>query len=285
MGVIFAIIFFLSLLVIGIIGIIAGIIGLIIGIKRKKAGKPLAKVLIVIFAIVLSIGIVTALIPVGFFTFIVIINSAPPDNFVKTDIVIEEDGYQDTRFTADGVVYEVLDFYVNNTDAISNPIFTYKTAGFLNGSQCGNYYAIDNSQGFHLVSDNFGLLFSPIDEKELVIEHYTDLANLCGYYDNWNGYERKFSDDENQVIQDFLIIDIPSLHQEKIILENAEDFEIKLVCKEELVYVESYWFLVLNNKLYYVYDTDFADDSGIEYTLIELPTEIAHALLNIHKNI
>ena len=283
MGAIFAFIFFLSLLGIGIVGIIAGTIGLIIGGKRRKIGKPLSKISTVVFAVVLSIGIISTLVPVGFISFIVVVNSTPPEGFVETETVIEENGYQDTRFTADGVVYEVLDFKVYDTDAISEPVFAYKTDGFLHGSQCGNYYAIDNSQGFHLVSDEFGLLFSPIEEKESVIAYYTDLANLCGYYDNWNGHEFKFSNDENQVIQNFLNMDTLSLRQEKIVLEDAEEFEIKLICKDGLIYVESHWFLILNDKLYYVYDSDFAHDNSIEYTLIELPTEIAGALLDMHK--
>ena len=111
MGALFAIVFFLILLAIGIIGIVAGIIGLIIGGKRRKAGKTFSPVLSVIFSVILSIGFMITLIPVGFFSFIVIVNSVPPDGFVETEIVIEENGYQDTRFTAAGIVYEVLDLW------------------------------------------------------------------------------------------------------------------------------------------------------------------------------
>ena len=80
----------------------------------------------------------------------------PPSDFVETDIVIEENGYQDARFTADGVVYEVLDFEANDDAYIENPIFTYKTEGFLNRSQCGNYYKVENPQGFNIVADYYG---------------------------------------------------------------------------------------------------------------------------------
>ena len=284
MGVVFVIIFLLTLLSIGIIGIGAGFIGLMIGRKRKKEGKPFSKGLTIVFAIVLSISIVVAVIPIGFFSFIVIVNSLPPEGFVKTEIVIEENGYQDTRFTADGVVYEVLDFQVHDTDAICNPVFSYQTNGLLNGSQCGNYYAIDNSQGFRLISDNSGHLFVPVEEKELVTEYYTNVANVCGYYDDWDEREFKLSDDENAVVQDFLNTNIELLHQEKIVLDDAEKFEIKLICTEGIIHVESHWFLIFNDELYYIADSDFAEDHGIVYTLIELPHEIADTLLEMHKS-
>ena len=283
MGAIAAIVFFVFLLIAGTIGIIAGIIGLIIGCKKRKKGNQIPKVLTVVFAVVLSIGIIITLIPVGFFTFIVIVNSMLPDGFVETEVVIDENGYQDTRFTADGVVYEVLDFQVYDSNAISNPIFTYKTAGFLNGSQCGNYYVINNNQDFNLVSDEFGLLFCPVEERERVITYYTDIDNLDGYYDDWEGREFKLSDDEKEAIQYFGDLDISLLHQEQIVLEDAEEFEIKLVCKENLIYVESHCFLIFNNELYYVYDSDFAEDDGLQYTLIKLPDAVSEPLLNIHQ--
>ena len=284
MGAIAAIVFFVFLLIAGTIGIIAGIIGLIIGGKKRKNGNPIPKVLTVVFALVLSIGILITLIPVGFFSFIVIVNSMPPDGFVETEVVIDENGYQDTRFTAGGVVYEVLDFQVYDSDAISNPIFTYKTDGFLNGSQCGNYYAINNNQGFNLVSDEFGLLFCPVEEKERVITYYTDISNLDVYYDNWNERKFKLSDKETESVRDFLEIDIDLLYQEQIVLDDAEEFEIKLICNEGLVYVESHWFLIFNDELYYVYDSDFAEDDGLQYTLIKLPTAVSAPLLNIHRS-
>ena len=284
MGALFVIIFLFALLSIGIIGVGVGFIGLMIGRKRKKEGKLFSKGLTIVFAIVLSISIVVAVIPIGFFSFVVIVNSLPPEGFVETEIIIEENGYQDTKFTADGVVYEILDFQVYNTDAICNPVFSYQTSGLLNGSQCGNYYALDNSQGFRLISDHSGHLFVPVEEKEPVVEYYTNVANVRGYYDDWDEREFKLSDDENAVVQDFLSTDIELLHQEKIVLDDAEKFEIKLICTEGLIHVESHWFLIFNDELYYIFDSDFAEDHGIRYTLIELPTEFADGLLEIHKN-
>lgn len=160
MGAIFAVLFFLTVLIIGIIAIAAGIIGLIVVGKKGKSGKSALKVLTAVFAVVLSFGITITLIPAGFFSFIVTANSTPLKGFVKTDIVIEENGYQDTRFTADGVIYEVLDFEVYDIDAISNPVFTYKTAGFLNGSQCGIIMQLKTKKALILYLINRGRCFA-----------------------------------------------------------------------------------------------------------------------------
>ena len=72
---------------IGIIGVGVGFIGLMIGRKRKKEGKLFSKGLTIVIAIVLSISIVVAVIPIGFFPFVVIVNSLPPEGFVETEII------------------------------------------------------------------------------------------------------------------------------------------------------------------------------------------------------
>ena len=284
MGIIFTVIFSIASLTIGLVGIVAGIIGIIIAKKRRKANKPFSKPLTVLSSVALSIGAFIALIPVGFFSFIVIVNSVPPEGFVETEIVIEENGYQDTRFTADGTVYEALELELYNIDAIGAPIFSYKTSGFLNGSQCGNYYAVENSQGFHLVTDDMGTLFCPTDEKESVIKYYSDISNLCGYYDDWDEREHKLSDEENKAIQAILEADLSSNPKETVILNDAEIFEIKLVCKEGVIHASGHWFLVLNDTLYYVHDSVKTEDDTLKYTVIKLPSDIAEPLLEIHKN-
>lgn len=282
MGTLFAIAFFLILLGVGLITLIISIVGLVIGKKRRKAQKPFSAILTAVFTVILFLGVALTTLPVGFFSFIAIVNSIPPEGFVETEIVIEENGYQDTKFTADGVVYEVLDFVLCDNEYASTPIFTYKTSGFLNGSQCGNYYAIENSQNFRLVSDEHGLLFAPTEEKERVIAYYTNMENLCVYYDNWNEREFKLSEEEATMVCDFLKLDMSLLKQERVALTETEEFNIKLVCKEDLVFVNSYWFLSLNGTIYYVRSSDYANDDRIEYMLIELPPELADTMTDIH---
>jgi hypothetical protein len=177
---------------------------------------------------------------------------------------------------------------VYDQDAISTPVFTYKTKGFLNAARCGNYYAIENNQGFNLISDKFGQLFCPVGEKEMVIAYYTDNANLNGYYMDWDRYEYgqelRLSDYENNVIRDFRAMDLTSLTQESLILpDDTELFEISMICKEELVYAESHLFVVVNDTLYYAYDTEVTDKMQIVHKIIELPAGMTDALLAIHK--
>ena len=282
MGTLFTIAFFLILLGVGLITLIVSIVGLVIGKKRRKAQKPFSAILTAVFTVILFLGVALTTLPVGFFSFIAIVNSIPPEGFVETEIVIEENGYQDTKFTADGVVYEVLDFVLCDNEDASTPIFTYKTSGFLNGSQCGNYYAIENSQDFRLVSDEHGLLFAPTEEKERVIAYYTNMENLCVYYDDWNEREFKLSEEEATMVCDFLKLDMSLLKQERVTLTETEEFNIKLVCKEDLVFVNSYWFLSLNGTIYYVRGSDYANDDRIEYILIELPPELADTMMDLH---
>ncbi len=283
MGVVFGIIFLAVLFLTGLSGIVAGVVGLIIMGVRKRADRPFPRFLTVIFAVILAGGVLTAIIPVVCFGVLVLMNNTPPDDFVETEIVIEEDGYQDTRFTADGVVYEVLDLQLYDTEAACNPIFTYKTQGLLNGSQCGNYYDIENSQGFNLVSDARGALFSPVDERERIIEYYTNPQNLCGYYDDFDGGEFKLTDGENDIIKGLMTTDLTALPKEEIISDCAVEFSIIVSCNERLIYMESYWFLALDGEIYYVESSTLADNGGFEYTLIELPEEIRGALYEIHK--
>ncbi len=284
MGAVFLILFMIVLLGLGLAGIVCGVIGLIVGRQRRKKNQNLPKILTVVFSVVLSIGFVIASIPVGFFSFIAIVNTLPPEGFVKTDIVIEEDGYQDTRFTADGIVYEVLDFSVYDIDAMTTPVFTYYTSGFLNGARCGNYFTVENGQGFSLVCSEYGALFCPAGEKEEVIAYYTDVENLYVRYGSFeNGYEILEGQDAAG-IEDFLDLDLTALSEVKVVLEEPEEFRIELFCKEELIYVNEYWFVILNGKVYYEQGYDFTEDDEIEYTLFELPSEIADALLAIHEN-
>ena len=140
--------------------------------RQKKAHHALGAVSIV--AIVLS-SVVT-LIPVGFFSFIIYVNATPPEDFVETDIVIEENGYQSERFTADGTVYVALSFE-GDYDYISEhsrPVFSYKTLGFINNAWCGNYYQVDNDHGFTLICDDMSNLFCPENEKDMIEAFYSD---------------------------------------------------------------------------------------------------------------
>lgn len=284
MAAIFAVVFLLGLLTTGIVAILAGIIGILIFRRMRKKGKPVGKALTVISAIVLGVGCLMTVIPGGFFAFIVYVNSVPPEGFVETGIVIVENGFQDTRFTADGVVYEVLDLKLHDSDCNSTPVFTYKESGFLNRSQWGNYYLIENAQGFSLVRDNYtNNLYCPIEEREDVIDYYTNDANIDWYYDDWNGTEFQLADSRINPMEAFLTLDLTLFETIRMDSQNGDSFEIQAVSKDEIVLVESYWFVDWQDSLYYIVDTEDYDE-GFVYILIELSGDIEQSLLSLHRN-
>ena len=283
MGVVFPILFFILLLAAGLELIAAGIVGLVIRRQRRKNGKLFPGILTVVSSVLLFLGIVTVSVSVYFISFIVIVNVTPPEDFVETDIVIEENGYQGTRFTADGVVYEVLDLYVCEEEPLSTPIFTYKYKGFFNASQNGNYYQIENEPGFHLVSDSFGQLFAPVEERKQILAYYAEWAKLEGYYDDWEERTFKIFSDEKQVVQNFLNMDIDSLLQQKIAVKDAQEFSIEIICKEGIVVVGSHQFVSFNHRVYYLQETRYLENA-VEYTLTELPAETEAVLLHIHQS-
>ena len=161
MGAVAAVIFFIVLFIFAFVGIVLSIVGITVFSKLSKKGKGFAKPLSIVSIVVLIISIILSSIPTFFFAFIAYVNTIPPEDFVETEIVIEENGYQDTKFTANGVVYHSLGLDVFDHSYIKEPVFSYKTSGFLNGSQCGNYYKVENANNYNLVSDEYGLLFAP----------------------------------------------------------------------------------------------------------------------------
>lgn len=175
-----------------------------------------------------------------------------------------------------------MDLYVRREDVRPTPIFTYKYKGFLNGSQSGNYYQIENAPGFHLVCDHFGQLFAPVEERAQILAYYSDWANLEGHYDNWADRQFIISDDAQKVVQNLLNLDMDSLPQQKVTVEEAQEFRIKILCKEGIVFVESRSFVCFNQRVYYVRESCYSGNY-IEYTVTELPPEMEAVLLQIHQ--
>lgn len=287
MGASIVILFLIWLLQAGAVGIVCGIIGLVVVGKKRRAGTPVPNVLNVIFSIVLSMGIAIIMIPAVFFSYIVVENVVdgivPPEDFVQTDIEIDEIGFQEKRFTANGVVYEVLDLSLTyETDVEEQPVFTYKEDGLFGASQYGNYYSVKNSQGFDLVSDGCGTLFCPVTEKERVIEYYTDISRCNAYYDDWDGRYYRLTDGEKQSVSELLDTDTKELPQKTVVLEEADEFEISFISEDRFIYVKDYSFLVLDGELYCVSEYEYEDDYNCKYTMNKLPDKIAQALLAIH---
>ncbi len=157
----------------GLIGTVLSIIGLVTGRKTAKNGK----IIVIISTVVLAVSALLLLVAVAFFGFIIYTNAIPPEDFVKTEIRIEEDGFQSESFHADGVVYEALNWSVEVDKSKLTPVFYYTVPGFLNGSQSGNYYTVPNSGGFDLVYGGWDV-FCPSEQRTAVEAYYDDPAKL-----------------------------------------------------------------------------------------------------------
>lgn len=286
MGAIFGVIFFIWLLIVGLSGIELSIAGIIVSSIFSKKGKRFAKPLKVVSIILLTFCALITLIPTGYFSFIFVANTMPPEDYVETEITIEENGYQDERFTADGKVYEVIDLYVNNEDYLDNPIYSYKTSGLLNGSQCGNYYAVENTNNFDLVCDWFGLLFAPIDEKQEVLDYYLSIENQDYYYYDYSKEESILIDENfTKSLNEFLSKDLSNEDAITSSLEDIDSYDIDVISSDKLIYVTSYYFVYLNDSMYYIYESTFIEDVGFEHTLILLDEQLKTHFINIIENI
>ena len=189
MGAVFGVLFFIWLLIVGLSGIELSIAGIIVSSIFSKKGKRFANPLKVASIVLLTIYALITLIPTGYFSFIFVANTMPPEDYVETKITVEENGYQDERFTADGKVYEVIDLYVNNEVTITSN------------------------------------------------------------------------------------------------LEDIDSYDIDLISSDKLIYVTSYYFVYLNDSMYYIYESTFIEDVGFENTLILLDDQLNTHFINIIENI
>ena len=244
MGAIFAIVFFLILLFIGFILVIGGIIGCVV---FKKISN---RILTIISSVVMVVGIVIVLIPILFFGFIFMINVLPPDDYVETDIVIEEDGYQDEMFTADGIKYINTGLEAYDVYDIMTPVFSYKTSGLLNGSQCGNYYLIENDM-FYLITDGMGNIFCKEEDFLEIVKYYDSISNGCWYIE----------DEELIGLTDAATLIMVKLYSSthNVILEpvsyvNGIEYDVVGLSNDNIVLLEYFWFVYDGEFIYYCYE-------------------------------
>jgi len=167
-----------------VLAVLAGSAGLLIlGIvlrfatkKRAQAGGRWAGRLRKLAGPAVVLGACGVIMPLIFFGFILIQCATPPDDFVETGIVIEEQGYQLEEFTADGVTYRRLCF--EGPSEHGEAVFTYKEDGWYTASQWGNYYRVENGIGCDLVSDSYSGLFCPAEQYEQVAEAYENAREM-----------------------------------------------------------------------------------------------------------
>lgn len=273
MGAIAGVMFFLVVLVVGLCGIGLGVAGLIVNRILKKRQKKAHLVIGVLSIVAIAVSSVITLIPVGFFSFIIYVNSTPPDDFVETDIVIEENGYQSERFTADGTVYVALSFtgdsdYLNEH---SHPVFSYKTHGFMNGALCGNYYQVDNGHGFTLICDDMSTLFCPEDEKDAIEAFYADESRQS-YFCNGEKIPEELDSKLNESLnyeEDTTVIPRDGL--DEITIEKRSD--------DGIVVFDFHFLISYNGSLYLIHISryDTVDASA-------LPRDVSNEILSFLNN-
>lgn len=260
---------------------VASIVCLVIFSRRKKAGKKYGKSLTIISKIALAVGILIMICPIGFFTFIAYVNTAKPSDYVETEIMIEEDGFQDSRFTANGVVYEVLPLEPNYNAcaAVATPVFSYETSGFLDRSQCGNYYSVENNQGFDLIWSDAGYLFCPENDVKKIEDYYTNEDSSEWYFFKYGEEAEEFTypvtQDVGKELGDFVKNDADSMEETKVVVKNDMEFTIIELSNDNLVTKYHSEFIVKDGSLYLVNEKAYDSETDIEtYSVIKVPDQI-----------
>lgn len=295
MNILTKIVLLATLAVLGIGGVIGGLVCRKSAVNKQKQShkrqskKPMRTSPQVTAFTALAVGSGIWTLIFGIWGGYVVLSHALPDSdYIKTDIVIEENGYQDEQFTANGVVYEALPLSANDLVCknLATAVFTYKTEGFLNGYLTGNYYRIENEKGFDLVWNGVDRLFAPVSEREAILAYYFDEAIVWKYYD-WANAE--WDEDPEGVIisqeaagamQAYLMLNVDSLPIEKVIPEEYETIAVEGKSSDGIVTYD-YWFVVMEGKVYVQLDSATTNDQREELTLAALPDEIGAPLAKL----
>ena len=256
-----------AVLLSGLSGMLIGGIGLLVLRKKRRAGEAVEPGARLAFGFVLGGGSVAFLLPSLVIALLVIFHSTPPEGFVETDIVIEEQGYQSQRFTADGVIYETLDVYLRGFGMASDAVFTYKVDGFWNASEWGNYFTVENPHGFRLVCDEYGLLFAPREELDRVKHVYSVSAESVLSCRLESGATRPLSSDTQKRLLDFLRNDADRAPVIEVRISEPRCLEVLQVSADGLVLLDSYQLVAYRDKVYLVQQLSEND----RYQLVELP--------------
>ena len=307
MNLLISIIILTVLTLAGIAGVICGLLGRKAALKKRKhshsrsgshsqsnkksshkghRGHRVSRVML--FTVLTVASGVFALVCGIWGGYLFLTHALPGSGYVKTDIVIEEAGYQNERFTADGVVYEALPLNVNEKvcSTLADAVFTYKTPGLLNGYLTGNYYRFQNSQDFDLIWNGLDVLFAPVEEKDKILSYYNGEALEWKYYDyasvEWDEEPQgvALSEEASAAMQAYLKLDKASLPTEKVIPETYTTIAIESYSKDGIVSFDL-WFVVWEGKVYLQLDSATTNDQREELTLAALPDEISAPLAKL----
>lgn len=161
----------------GISLVCSGVGGSVLSGELKKKVRGVGVLLSVLSVCLIVIGALS----LGGVCFCIYDGTVPPKDYVECDVVIDEDGYQEHSFTADGVTY--IRTYLRPTHGTKKleAVFSYKTSDPLGAKSWGNYYEIENDAGFSLVTDG-EKVFCAEDQLELLSEYMVYADNFDYYY-------------------------------------------------------------------------------------------------------
>lgn len=293
MGVAFALGFFIILIIllavtaIGFILFGLGVGGTITLTVIKKNGKPIKKPLFILSIVSLVVGILM-MVPCATLSIAVYIDCmTPPENFVETNLVIDQDGRQEQKFSVDGVEYQRINLdTINLRNVKKTPVFTWKTSGFLNKGNVGNYYEFENKSKFYFV----------LDEDNNIFCRSFDYVDINMFYHNIDNYPISLSLDYiNEEEKESLDLVNQNFEDEILHILNRKDdgyFEITKpkniytlkvtgisydgLCRYfEIIDIVSY-----NNNLYYVIDVNYKDLDNPIYYINDIPDELESYILS-----
>lgn len=225
----------------------------------------------------------------GYGGYLVYIHAAPPSDYVKTDVFIEESGYQDERFTANGVVYEALPLECNYYVCMEKKtaVFSYRPDRFLNGYLTGNYFSIENEHGFDIVWNGIDRLFAPVDQAEEIVKFYRadpDAWYLLDYeQENEDGDPGKvrLSDEAATAVLAYLELDTASLETTTAIAEDGYDTVEVWAESGDGIVVLNEWFVVIGERAYLYLRSATTEQQQQEMTLAILPDQISAPLAGL----
>ncbi len=248
--------------------------------KGKKYGKPLLAVSI-IMVVISSVMLISGSV---FYIRERIALDFPEETSPKTDIIIEERGYQENTFTVNGVVYERVEIdnlVVIGGEELSGPIFSYKET-FLFFDRWDTYDKLENDNGFNIVVGKASDIFCPVDEKEAVIEYYSDDDNYEWYFDD--GYYYNLVNGEGQkVLSELLETRRNNPETIRINTTGYDEYYFEQLSKDNLFFKDEIK-IFANNGKYYLEASDqepWGDTKNPGAEVVEIDKDTAKKLNNI----
>lgn len=169
--------------------VVAGIVTLLLSRRFMEKGAPARRVLGIVAAGMIFSGAVLAVGPTIILGQSIYYGALPPEDFVVTDIPVEN--WSDGRFTANGVVYQMLglEFNVLASEAwVGQAEFTYDEPSWANDSRNLNFYSVKNSMGFDFYWPNGYLyLYCAADQAEQAAQYYQSADSGRAFYVKNNG--------------------------------------------------------------------------------------------------